>query len=63
MDSLGPNDNYNWGDGGGDHWDAPDYAPNRWATTRRDYSKHDVAKLRSTCCERWHAPLFTAPQQ
>ena len=48
MDSLGPNDNYNWGDGGGDHWDAPDYAPNRWATTRRDYSKHDVAKLRGS---------------
>ena len=48
MDSLGPNGNWEWNDGANDSWDAPDYAPERWATTRRDYTKADVAKLRGS---------------
>lgn len=48
MDSL--NSGYNWEPTpeGGEDWPAPDYAPDRWATTRRDYSRADVEKLRGS---------------
>jgi len=48
MDSI--NRSYEWQGGpeGGENFPAPDYAPDRWATTRRDYTLADVERLRGS---------------
>lgn len=49
MDGL--NMSYEWqgGEGGsGDEFPAPEYAPNRWATTRRNFTMDEVRKLRGS---------------
>ncbi len=51
MDSM--NRGFEWdgaGEGGGDgeQFPAPDYAPDRWATTTRNFTMQDVARLRGS---------------
>ena len=48
MDSMTPGYNWEPTPEGGEDWPAPDYAPERWATIRRDYSRADVEKLRGS---------------
>lgn len=48
MDSMGSNYNWEPQPDGGDDWPTPEYAPDRWATTRRDFSMEDVKKLRGS---------------
>ncbi|MEQ9489646.1 MAG: isocitrate lyase [Alphaproteobacteria bacterium] len=48
MDGLNMNYEWNGGEGGGEEFPAPEYAPNRWATTRRNYTMDEVRKLRGS---------------
>lgn len=48
MDSI--NNSYEWqgGPSGDESFPAPEYAPDRWATTRRNYTMADVERLRGS---------------
>lgn len=47
-DSMATNYEWNGGPNGGEEFPAPEYAPDRWATTQRDYSYADVVRLRGS---------------
>lgn len=48
VDNLGMEFEWNGSEGTGDNFPTPDYAPDRWASIRRDYSMEDVKKLRGS---------------
>ena len=48
MDSISRDYDWDSAPEGGDDWPAPDYAPDRWAMVRRDYSRADVERLRGS---------------